>query len=116
MSGFRKPHTVKRQNGSYVNGSWTPTTPTDVAITASVQPATAKDMKNLPEGRRTGAVYALYTDTELFTTIEEDNDLGLDPRKADQITLFGDVCEVMSVEPWQNEVISHYRAVVAKIA
>jgi hypothetical protein len=73
-------------------------------------------MKNLPEGRRTGAAYALFTDTELLTTREEDNDLGLDPQKADQITLFGDVCEVMNVEPWQNDVISHYRAVVAKIA
>jgi hypothetical protein len=83
---------------------------------ASVQPATAKDMKNLPEGRRTGAAYALYTDTELLTTIEGDNDAGLDPRKADQITLFGDICEVMNVSPWQNGVISHHRAVVAKVA
>jgi hypothetical protein len=116
VSGFRKPYTLKRQNGSFVNGSWVATAPTDVAIMASVQPATAKDMKNLPEGRRTGAAYALYTDTEPLTTIDGDNDAGLDPRKADQITLFTDVFEVMSVSPWQNDVISHYRAVVAKIA
>jgi hypothetical protein len=116
VSGFRQPYTLKRQNGSYLNGRWNVTAPTDIAITASVQPATAKDMKNLPEGRRSGAVYALYTDTEPLTTIEADNDLGLDPRKADQITLFGDVCEVMSVAPWQNDVINHYRAVVAKVA
>jgi hypothetical protein len=107
---------VKRQNGSFINGIWVPDSPDDIPITASVQPATAKDMQNLPEGRRTRAAYALFTDTELLTTIAADNDQALDPRKADQITLFGDVCEVMSIEPWQNEVISHYRAVVSKIA
>ena len=116
MSGFRKAYTVKRQNGSYVNGTWVATAPTDVVITASVQPATAKDLKNLPEGRRTGAAYALFTDTELLTDKEADNDAGDPPKKADQITLFGDVCEVINVAPWQNDVINHYRAVVAKVA
>jgi hypothetical protein len=116
VSSFAKPYTVKRQNGSLVNGTWVATAPDDVAIMASVQPATARDMQNLPQGRRTNGAYVLYSDTEMLTTIAGDNDLGLDPRKADRITLFGEVFETMIVDPWQNDVLNHYRVLVAKVA
>ncbi len=81
-----------------------------MAILASIQPATSKDMQNLPEGRRTRSTFALFTDTELLTS-----DDGASPKKADQVTIAGDVFEVMAVERWQNNVINHYRAVVSKV-
>jgi hypothetical protein len=110
VSSFRQSLTAERQTGGYINGKWVIGTPTQVAFTASVQPANAKELQNLPEGRRTKSAFMLYTDTELLTS--ED---GATPKKADRITIAGDVFEVMTVERWQNQVIPHYSALVAKI-
>lgn len=110
MSSFREAVTIKRQTGTYTDGVWVPGGEVDVAILASIQPARSRDMQNLPEGRRTKSAFVLYTDTELLTSKD-----GSNIKKADQLTIVGDVFEVMFVERWQNRVIPHYKATVAKI-
>ena len=52
MSSFRKPHTLYRQAGSFVDGKWVDSGETEIAITASIQPATGKDLANLDVGMR----------------------------------------------------------------
>lgn len=111
MSGFRQSHTLHRlSTGGYVDGVWVESGETDIPITASIQPATGKDLLNLEQGRRNGAVYAVYTDTAIQTAEQ-----GASPTKADQLTIGGIRFEAVHVKPWQNNVINHYRALFARI-
>jgi len=108
MSGFRKPYTITRySDGAFIQGYWQGDDPTSIAITASVQPATGPDRKNLPEGFDIDSVHILFTDTELHVAKPGE-------QQSDTITLFGDEYTVTKVEPWQNDVISHYRVTVAR--
>lgn len=107
MSSFRQPIEIKRfTDGEFVNGFWQEGAQESFMIMASVQPTTGEDLESLPEGRRTSQSLRLYTDT-LLKTVHDKN--------PDKVTLFGNDFEVMTVEPWQNNVISHYKCVVIKI-
>ena len=108
---FRQAHNLYRSAGSYVDGVWVQASEATIAITASIQRATGKDMEDVPEGRRQGGVYAVYTDTAIQTSVH-----GAAPTKADQLVIDGVRHEAVHVEPWQNNVINHYRALFARIA
>jgi len=110
MSPFRKPITVKRPTaGSYVNGLWVATsTPTEIIIQASVQPATTEDLQSLPEGRRQLGAYKLYTDTQLQSVLENANN-------PDIVVINGEDYEVAQVEPWQNGIVNHYKILAVRI-
>ena len=110
MSSFRKTIPCTRTAaGSYVNGIWVEGTATPFTIEASVQPLRAKEMIMVPEARRNSASYRLYTDTELFTVRPNVT------TSPDRVTLFGETYEVLICEPWRNDVISHYKAIVVKL-
>lgn len=80
-----------------------------INITCSAQPLTGKEMETLPENRRNTSSYRVFTETELQTT----NDAtGLKP---DRLTLFGKLCEIIEVQPWQNGLINHYSCVASEI-
>ena len=115
MSSFRQSHTLYRaQAGSYVDGTWVTPGFDSIAITASIQPATGKDLVNVEEGRRQGGVFAVYTDTALQITRQAT--VAADPGTvADQLEIGGIRYEAVHVEPWQNNVIPHYRALFARI-
>ncbi len=115
MSGFRQSHTLHRlSSGGYVDGDWVESGETDIPITASIQPATGKDLQNLEQGRRNGAVYAVFTDTAIQTA---EHAVGATPAtKADRLTIGGIRHEAVHVEPWANNVIPHYRALFARIS
>lgn len=49
-------------------GYWTEGSTTDTSITASVQPASGKDLKLLSEGERTKRAIKVYTTADLRTT------------------------------------------------
>lgn len=111
MSSFRQATTLYRQDGGYVDGVWVESAETEIAITASIQPAPAKDLQNLPEGRRNGAVFAVYTDIEIKISEQ-----GASPTKADQLVIDDVRYEAVSTERWQNAVIPHWRALFARIS
>ena len=112
MSSLRGATTLYRlSSGGYVDGTWVESAETEIAITASIQPATGKDLQNLPEGRRQGVVYAVYTSAAIQTAVQ-----GAAGTKADQLVIGGVRYEAMHVEPWQNNVINHYRALFARIS
>ena len=114
MSSFRKAHTLYRQLGDYVDGYWVTSGETEIAITASVQPATGKDMDNVPEGKRNRAVVVVITSTEIMTA--EQATVADDPgTEADQILRNGHRYEAVHVEDWDNDVINHYRALFARM-
>ena len=113
MSSFRQPLTVTRYPvGSYSNGIWSEGASSQVSITGSVQPANDKQRKNVPEGYEVDSAIAIATDTELLAAKAETT--GGDARRSDEITLFGEVYQIVAVERWQNGVISHYWATAAR--
>lgn len=110
MSSFRKPIPCQRPvAGSNVNGRWVSGGPaTPFTILASVQPASGKDLLMVPENRRSGSVYALFTDTAMRTLDEEGQ------TQPDLVTLHDGVYEATHLEVWQNNVIPHYKILVTK--
>jgi hypothetical protein len=70
----------------------------DLKGRGSFQPATAKDLQRLPEGQRTNAVIAIFTDCELLTGDAPNT-------RPDHVISRGRVYngvrfEIQSVEPW----------------
>jgi len=96
-----------RAAGTRVDGHWVEGKQSSFTFMASIQPAGKNDMESLPEGRRNSKVYRLYTDTKLVALA-----VGQNP---DLVTLFSEVYEVVSEFPWRNNVINHYKYLVAKV-
>ena len=94
--GVRDPDTAK----------WIPGTPKKFHVLASVQPLTPYEMQSLPEGRRARAAYTLFSDSHLQTVTDNN---------PDTLVIDGLVFEVLSVAPFQNGILNHYRCVVSKM-
>lgn len=111
---FRKAHTLFRpQASALVDGYWVVPGFDEIAITASIQPATGKDMDNVPEGKRHRAIVAVFTDTEIKTAEQatSDTDPGTNP---DEIERNGHRYEAVHAEDWDNDVINHDHALFAR--
>lgn len=108
MSSFRKSITATpRTTGTLVDGIYTETASTPFTIQASVQPASARDLQLLPEGRRLSKTYRLYTDTSLHSLSTSQN--------PDRVTLEDGEYEVVTKDPWHNAVVPHYKYLVVKL-
>jgi len=108
-SSFRK--SLPRRTfaaGTIVKGRFIEGAPTDTAIFASVQPLKAHEIMQLPEGRRNSKSFWLFTDTKL-NVIDELNKIN-----PDLITIDSELFEVFKIEPWQNNVIPHFKVMVMK--
>ncbi len=107
---FRKPLTVKRPaGGSYVNGKWVESgAPSEITIKASVQPATTEDLQSLPENRRQYGAYRVYSSTQ-FQSLEEDEN------NPDVVVIGGNDYEIAQVQPWQNGIVPHYKAIAVRV-
>jgi len=92
--------------GRHVPGS---DSTTSINITASVQPLTGNEISTLPENRRSTSSYKIFTETELKIT---NSATGLKP---DRVTLFGNLCEIIRVQAWQNGLIPHYECIASEI-
>ncbi len=108
--GFRKPLTINRVAGAYDHGKWVEGDTIDFEIQASVQPVKSlseNEMQSIPEGRRQSAMFRIYTNTELLTT-EID-------QQPDRAMINGEEFELFVSNPWQNNVINHYKYVLVKM-
>lgn len=94
--------------GYFDAGSWVEGTLTPISFEASIQPLRPREMAMLPEGRKVSEAYRLYTSFELKTV-----DTGV-AKNPDRVTIRALEFEVISVEAWQNGLIPHYKAVVAR--
>lgn len=104
---FRKKYTFKRlSGGAYVDYKWVKGTPVDIVLKASLQPLSAEELKQLPEGRRTDQTYKMYSSVKL-RTVEADN--------PDYTTINGNKFEVIQVSPSQNDIINHYKIIIGKV-
>jgi len=101
--------TYKRDSASgYINGEWVESEAAAVPFSCSWQPLNGEEQQNLPEGKREKIAYKGYTSTRLYTADQSNTS------QADRIVFDGDDYEVISVQPWQNGIISHYKFVAVK--
>lgn len=109
---FRRPLQVTRKlAGSYNDaGKWVDGATSKVlTIQASVQPLLGKDVKTLPENRRSVESYCLYTNTNL-TVLDE-----LTGLRGDIVAINGKNYEIVARHDWQNGLIDHYKYIVQRI-
>lgn len=91
--------TVTRPSGSYVAGRWVAGAASMFEITASIQPATPKELQRLPEGDRTTAVVAVWTSTEL--------------QAHDLVAYGGGNYEVQALERW--DLGGYFKALASRV-
>lgn len=106
FSVFSRDITIRRQSGGgYVNGKWQSGSESNITIKASVQAASGEDLQSLEEGRRSMQSLTIYTDEKLET---------VDSQNPDKVTLFGEEYEIITVEPYQSDIISHYKCIAQR--
>ena len=106
--GFRQTVTVRRRAGAYTMGQWSDTTSQMIKVCASVQPASAREMEALDEGRRNRAAYTLFTSSVLQVAD------AIKGCNSDIVILDNEEFEVVGVNKRQNKVLPHYQYLVSK--
>jgi len=109
MNIFRRPFTLRtKQPPKRVGPRFEETgIVSESTIFASLQPNDGKEMASLPEGRRFGEFYDVYTDSPL-------NTVSVGGPNPDVILVEGIEFEVVKVEDWSNNIINHFRALIAR--
>lgn len=119
MSSFRKTLTVRRYSSGFYDsdGYWHDGFAHEIQIAASVQPLAAGEASHYtnvqPQGAFTSLMVALYSD-EPFLTEKQGSDADA-MQEADVVLWQGRRMKVVHCEPWQNDVINHYRSIAQEI-
>ena len=96
------------QNTIGTDGTIETGVPTTLTIKASVQPADRIQLEALPQLRDFKQVFTLFSNSELFTAD------AVAKTEADKVSIYGKEFEVITVEPWQNDVRSHFKIMVGR--
>lgn len=106
----RKTLSVSRPTQNFISdsGEIIMGTPVDLEITASVQPADRVQLEALPQLRNYKQVFTLFSSSELFTADAKAK------TEADKVLIYGKEFEVITCEPWQNGLRSHYKMMVGR--
>ena len=106
----RKQLTVTRTSANTIDsaGKIVEGTTSQLTVYASIQPADRIQMESLPHLRDYKQLFVLYSDSELYTADAENK------TEADKVSIQNKDYEVVTVEPWQNGVRSHYKMIVGR--
>lgn len=113
--GFRKQTNIeRRQAGSYnENGRYEKSPAETISVMASVQPLNASESEQYTladiEGNRTARLIKVYTDVPLLCDTEDNLTV------ADIVIWGGKRWKVILCEPWQSNVISHYKSIAVEV-
>ncbi len=100
---------ITRSGGAYVRGKWTDgSEAAPVTIQGTFQPSKGNELEVLPEGRREKSTYTVYTKTQIKTVNQ------FDETQADILVKDSIRYLVVVAEPWQNNIINHYRLLVQR--
>lgn len=95
---------VRYAPGSYVNGEWSEGSSSTTSIMATHQPATARDLRDLPEGQRVDAMRAVWSRSDILGADETTG------RAADDLVIEGEVWRVVAA--WHRSEAGFYKALV----
>jgi hypothetical protein len=95
---------IRPVTGSRVNGKWTQTVGAATSFKGTFQPLRGKELDSLPEGRRAGSNYKVYSDLNFDTVTSNEN--------PDLVELNGIQYEIIKKDIWQNSIIPHYKYIV----
>lgn len=112
MSSFRRPLKVYRKVGVPEldeDGLFLEQDDKTITVMASVQPLKSNEMNALPEGRRGCRAVKVYSDVELYMPNQ------MNGRQSDRFYWLGVLFEVVASDPYQADVISHYRAYATEV-
>ena len=98
---------VRHAPGAYVGGRFVDGPATTSTIRAAHQPATARDLQDLPEGERVDAQRAVWTRTMLLGADEAAG------RRADSLIIEGETWRVVRV--WPRTEAGFWKAIVGKL-
>jgi hypothetical protein len=87
---------TRRPAPTLVNGRAVPGVPATFDITASVQPASGRDLLRLPEGQRSIETCVLFTATQLLVAVEGSGNI------SDVVEIDGRKWEIQNVARWDN--------------
>ena len=105
---FKRDVTVERTApGSYVDYVWVEGSVSSLTIRANVQPTPAEVLETLSEGYRNKDSYTLFTNTHLFTSVDNSSN-------PDVVLLYNRRYIVAKVAIWGNTSLSHYEIVVVE--
>ena len=104
---FLQPITVNRQNGSWVQGVWTPGAPQAIAMQAVVTVPDATELQMLPEGDQEAGAIEVYVYAPNALYVTSDNGT------SDQIVWNGNTWRVMRV--WDLTAYGYWRAIAVKM-
>lgn len=118
MALGRRPLSCVRPGGSLdtETGRWSESSSAPFTIQGSVQPLKGRELEALPEGRRAGSNFKIYTDTRLRTVDDKAQ------KNPDRLTFRVPAhdstaplltYEVIQVFEWQNGIVPHYKAIVS---
>lgn len=106
---FRKNYTVKRRAaGTRNQGRWVEGAESDIVVVASAMPLRGAELQTLPEGKRAMQAIKIYSNTEL-QTVDEENGVS-----ADVLIYRSERYEVTTSEPWQSDVVTHFKHLAVK--
>ena len=95
------------------NGVWQDGKTSTTTIIANVQPLNQREMEQYTQvfgfGNRTIMMVKIYTNAELNL------DTQMGTQKADVITWLGRKYKIAMCEPWQSNIISHYRYIGVEV-
>jgi hypothetical protein len=86
---------TRRAAATLVKGRAQPGATSTLTVTASVQPASGRDLLRLPEGRRSIETRVVFTATQLLIGIEGA------ANESDLISIDGQTWEVQQVQSWR---------------
>ena len=111
----RKIQVFRKQPGYYVEnvdslnfGLWQDGEETFFDIEASVQPAPGETTQILPEGYREKSSYLIYTDTELFTSEENETN-------PDIVILYNKEYLILKKKKFDMTYLSHYELIAVEL-
>ena len=105
---FRKPLTVKRLSGQYVDGRWDESQVIEFEILASLQPVTgSNEAKMLPEGSIERGTFRIYTNTYLVTGEDDSSDIAV---------INSEDYKVLKHDNWNNSLIKHNKYYAVRVS